>query len=184
MLSTLCICIVFVPVFLLQGTAKYLFSPLSVWCDLPLLASLALSFTLVPVLFKYLMRTSAGAHAAMAEATIGVSRPGAAGALVHALRGVHVRFERGFERFRETYRDALAWALAQSRRTIAFFGVLMAASLLLFPFLGRDFFPQVDAGQMRLHVRAPPGTRRGGSAAWRCPSSWWRTPSRTSSSMR
>ncbi len=158
-LSTLCICIVFVPVFLLQGTAKYLFSPLSVSVCMSLLASLALSFTLVPVLFKYLMRTSAGAHAALAEATIGVARPGALAALFYALRGVHVRFERGFERFRENYRDGVAWALAQPGRTIAFFGVLMAASLLLFPFLGRDFFPQVDAGQMRLHVRAPPGTR-------------------------
>ena len=61
-LSTLCICIVFVPIFLLQGTAKYLFSPLSLSVCVSLIASLALSFTLVPVLFKYLMRSSVAAH--------------------------------------------------------------------------------------------------------------------------
>jgi multidrug efflux pump subunit AcrB len=147
-LATLCICIVFVPVFLLQGTAKYLFSPLSVSVIVSLLASLALSFTLVPTLFKYLMR-DAGGHAALA----------APRASRNPLVRAHVAFERRFRAFRETYRDALAWALARPRVTAAAFGVLLLASLTLFPQLGRDFFPQVDAGQMRLHVRAPPGTR-------------------------
>ena len=72
---------------------------------------------------------------------------------------IQAAFERGFERFREGYRNALAWTLSQARATVAAFAILMAASALLFPLLGRDFFPQVDAGQMRLHVRAPPGTR-------------------------
>ncbi len=150
LLATLCICIVFVPVFLLQGTAKYLFSPLSVSVIVSLLASLVLSFTLVPVLFKYLMRS---AHAAQT-----VHR-GAPEARPHPLHRAHLAFERGFHRFRELYRNVLSWAVAHAKPTGVAFLVLMLVSLTLFPQLGRDFFPEVDAGQMRLHVRAPPGTR-------------------------
>jgi len=159
-LSTLCICIVFVPVFLLQGTAKYLFSPLSVSVIVSLLASLALSFTMVPVLFLYLMRSQARpAHAGGASDAGTAAAHGSAAAVGQALMRVHVGFERGFERFREDYRSALAWALSQPKVTVlAFLGVILI-SLPLFPLLGRDFFPDVDAGQMRLHVRAPPGTR-------------------------
>ena len=149
-LATLCICIVFVPVFLLQGTAKYLFSPLSVSVIVSLLASLVLSFTLVPVLFKYLMRSAVQAGGGHAPAAAEPSNP--------VLR-VHLAFERQFQRFRELYRNILAWAVANARPTVIAFLVLMGLSLTLFPQLGRDFFPEVDAGQMRLHVRAPPGTR-------------------------
>jgi len=144
-LSTLCICIVFVPVFLLQGTAKYLFSPLSLSVIGALLASLALSFTMVPVLFNYLMRRAA--H------ELSAARP------ENRLVRFQAGFERGFERFRERYRDTLSWALSQARLTVTAFIILIVVSALLFPLLGRDFFPQVDAGQMRLHVRAPAGTR-------------------------
>jgi multidrug efflux pump subunit AcrB len=164
-LSTLCICIVFVPVFLLQGTAKYLFSPLSVSVIVALLASLALSFTMVPVLFFYLMRAharpgkgaAAAAHrvaAAPAAAPAGLPAAG-----VHPLLRVHLAFEGGFRRFREAYRNAVAWALSQPKIVALVFLGIVLVSLPLFPFLGRDFFPDVDAGQMRLHVRAPPGTR-------------------------
>jgi len=163
-LSTLCICIVFVPVFLLEGTAKYLFSPLSVSVIVSLLASLALSFTMVPVLFLYLMRSqSRGArHAPTAAAAApprGSSWRAQLGELGRRLHGVHLVFERGFERFRDAYRNALAWALSQPKITVLAFSAIMVVSLPLFPLLGRDFFPDVDAGQMRLHVRAPPGTR-------------------------
>ena len=151
-LATLCICIVFVPVFLLQGTAKYLFSPLSVSVIVSLLASLVLSFTLVPTLFKYLMRRQAAAgHGHGAQ-------PGAAPTANPFVRA-HLAFEAGFRLFRESYRNALTWALQRPRATAAAFFAFMLLSLTLFPQLGRDFFPQVDAGQMRLHVRAPPGTR-------------------------
>ncbi|HXZ60713.1 MAG TPA: efflux RND transporter permease subunit [Steroidobacteraceae bacterium] len=156
-LATLCICIVFVPVFLLQGTAKYLFSPLSVSVIVSLLASLALSFTMVPVLFLYLMRSQA--HAAQPLPAARPARRPAVARLAAVLHGVHVGFERGFQRFRETYRNALAWALSQPRSTVLAFIGIMLVSLPLFPLLGRDFFPDVDAGEMRLHVRAPPGTR-------------------------
>ena len=144
-LSTLCICIVFVPVFLLEGTAKYLFSPLSVSVITALLASLVLSFTLVPVLFRFLMGEPAHApHSAPSS---------------NLFARIHQRFEQGFSALRESYRNALSWCLAFPRYAGAAFLGLMLVSLLLFPLLGRDFFPQVDAGQMRLHVRAAPGTR-------------------------
>jgi multidrug efflux pump subunit AcrB len=145
-LSTLCICIVFVPVFLLEGTAKYLFSPLSVSVISSLLASLILSFTLVPVLFNFLMRGAGHSEPRPAPSTNPFVR-------------VHQRFERGFNTARESYRNALSWCLAFPKYAGAAFLGLMLVSLLLFALLGRDFFPQVDAGQMRLHVRAPPGTR-------------------------
>ena len=175
MLSTLCICIVFVPIFLLEGTAKYLFSPLSLSVCMSLLASLALSFTLVPVLFKYLMRSSVAEHALrpveVSEGEPRVSEEGGMSAPTHGKAGdrsdgtsnmflrIHQRFNEGFEKFRERYRHYLTWMLSNSKPVVIFFALLMAASLFLLPALGRDFFPQVDAGQMRLHVRTPPGTR-------------------------
>jgi multidrug efflux pump subunit AcrB len=154
-LSTLCICIVFVPVFLLQGTAKYLFSPLSVSVIVSLLASLVLSFTMVPVLFNALMRNTMQGHAPggpSAGHSVQGRRP-------NFFRRIHLSFEHGFVRVRDTYRNALAWALSQAKIVVLAFLGLIVVSLLLFPQLGRDFFPQVDAGEMRLHVRAPPGTR-------------------------
>jgi multidrug efflux pump subunit AcrB len=154
-LSTLCICIVFVPVFLLQGTAKYLFSPLSLSVIGALLASLALSFTMVPVFFNQLMRR--------AVHDFDATPAGEALEPPISSRNFLVRFQAGFEqrfeRFREVYRNTVSWTLANAGITVAAFLGLMVVSVLLFPFLGRDFFPQVDAGQMRLHVRAPPGTR-------------------------
>jgi multidrug efflux pump subunit AcrB len=154
-LSTLCICIVFVPVFLLEGTAKYLFSPLSLSVIGSLLASLALSFTMVPVLFNYLMRRAVHEFDGEDPSTQAPSKADSKNFLVRFQGG----FETGFEKFREGYRDTLSWALSTARLTVGAFIGLIIVSALLFPFLGRDFFPQVDAGQMRLHVRAPPGTR-------------------------
>jgi multidrug efflux pump subunit AcrB len=154
MLATLAICIVFVPVFLLQGTAKYLFSPLSLSVIVSLLASLVLSFTFVPVLFKYLMRSQMKKHG---------SRGGAHDAMRRGFRNpflaIHFAFESGFNRFRKSYRGILAWSVNHPLPTAVFFFALILVSCLLFPRLGMDFFPQVDAGQMRLHVRAPAGTK-------------------------
>jgi multidrug efflux pump subunit AcrB len=152
-LSTLCICIVFVPVFLLQGTAKYLFSPLSLSVCVSLIASLALSFTLVPVLFSYLMRSSLEAHAGHA------THEQAPRSRFNIFSLIHHKFEDGFNSLREGYRNVVAYCVGRVGVTAIFFLLLMVCSLLLFPHLGRDFFPQVDAGQMRLHVRAPPASR-------------------------
>lgn len=154
LLATLAICIVFVPVFLLQGTAKYLFSPLSTSVIISLLASLVLSFTLVPVLFKYLMRAYVEKHGKRGGAHDIARHRGA-----NPLTWAHYAFESGFNRFRNLYRNTLAWAVHHPWPTAGFFVALVAVSCLLFPLLGMDFFPQVDAGQMRLHVRCPPGTK-------------------------
>jgi len=154
-LSTLCICIVFVPVFLLEGTAKYLFSPLSLSVIGALIASLALSFTMVPVLFNFLMRRAVHEFDAETPHPADPVRARSKNPLVRLQAG----FEKKFESFRESYRNTLSWALSQARLTVIAFVVLIVVSALLFPLLGRDFFPQVDAGQMRLHVRAPAGTR-------------------------
>ncbi len=154
MLSTLSISIVFVPVFLLHGTSKYLFSPMSLSVCAALIASLCLSFTLVPVLFKYLMRSSVE-QPPQEPATVPAWRR----YLLRPLAAVQSGFQTGFHRFRETYRDVVAFCVAHASVTIAFFVLLLACSLPLFSELGRDFFPHVDAGLMRLHVRAPPATR-------------------------
>lgn len=154
LVSTLAICIVFVPVFLLEGTAKYLFSPLSLSVIISLLASLILSFTLVPVLFKYLMRSYVEAHG---------KRGGAHDIEAHRHRNpftwVHYKFDSGFNSFRNAYRNYLAWTIHRPAVTVGFFAALLVFSAFLFPHLGMDFFPAVDAGQMRLHVRAPAGTK-------------------------
>src|SRR5579863_7467440 len=114
-LSTLCICIVFVPVFLLQGTAKYLFSPLSVSVIVSLLASLVLSFTMVPVLFMQLMRS----HVAV-EYPSETAGNGAVATRPNLFMAIHLGFNRGFERFRERYRAVLAWTLVEPVRTVVF----------------------------------------------------------------
>jgi multidrug efflux pump subunit AcrB len=150
LLSTLAICIVFVPVFLLSGVARYLFSPLSLAVLLSLLASLVLSFTVVPVMFDFLLSSHHPGH----EHGVDPEKAGR-----NPFVWVHCKFNQGFDGLRDAYRNAVAWAVGAPWLTAVFFGLLMLVSLALFPILGRDFFPSVDAGQMRLHVRAPAGSR-------------------------
>lgn len=154
LVSTFAICIVFVPVFLLEGTAKYLFSPLSLSVIISLIASLVISFTLVPVLFKYLMRSQLAKHGQGHSAHDIAARRSR-----NPFTAIHYGFERGFNAFRNAYRNYMAWAVHRPGLTVAFFALLFVFSLFLYPNLGMDFFPQVDAGQMRLHVRTPPGTK-------------------------
>jgi multidrug efflux pump subunit AcrB len=158
LLSTLSICIVFIPVFLLEGTARYLFSPLSLSVLLSLLASLVLSFTVVPVMFEFLMRSKHSGHECQVDPEVLKGR--------NPFYWAHYQFNRGFERMRDAYRNAVAWAVGAPGLTAGFFGILIVGSLALFPILGRDFFPSVDAGQMRLHVRCPRGSRIEVTAAY------------------
>ncbi len=162
LLATLSISLVFVPVFLLTGTAKYLFSPLSLSVIIALIASLALSFTLIPLLFKYLMASQVGAGHGSGHAAGGGhrnQREKPARRRFNPFGFIHRAFEHGFLILRVVHRNALSWMVGQPLVTVSFFALLVGASLTLYPLLGMDFFPQIDAGQMRLHVRAPPGTK-------------------------
>jgi len=148
--ATLSICIVFVPIFFMKGIAGYLFRPLAEAVVFAMLASYLLSRTLVPTLVLYFFLSEKRRREARKEG--GEAPPG-------RLRRVHLSFERGFERFREGYIVALEWCLSHR---FAFGGAFLAfcgGSMLLVPYLGSDLFPAVDAGQIRLHVRAPSGTR-------------------------
>jgi multidrug efflux pump subunit AcrB len=156
-LATLSISVVFVPVFLLNGTAKYLFSPLSLSVIVSLCASLLLAFTLVPILFHFLMRSHLSRHQAY-HPHHALNAAKGHGHSRDPLTFVHRHFERGFRRFREIYRDVLSLSVARPW-TMVIFGIFLVGTSVLYPLLGMDFFPQVDAGQMRLHVRAPPATR-------------------------
>ncbi len=147
--STLCICIVFVPMFFLSGVARYLFVPLAEAVVFAMLASYLLSRTLVPTLVMWFYRNADHYGESVAPAT-GLLRPFAA---------IHRGFERGFARFRESYRSALAGLLDQPRAFAALFLTFCLGSLMLIPQLGQDFFPSVDAGQFRLHLRSRSGMR-------------------------
>lgn len=148
--STLCICIVFIPIFFLEGTAKYLFGPLAMAVIFAMLASYFLSRTVVPTFVHFLLRGQPILHDA------GPGEPTPHGDIFWR---IHVRFNRHFERFRARYTRALTWCLNHRKATATISLVCVLASAALLPLLGRDFFPLVDAGQFRLHVRAPVGMR-------------------------
>lgn len=145
--STLCICIVFVPVAFITGAAKSLFVPLALAVVFAMLTSYFLSRTLVPTLVRYLLEkesTEHGAHASL--------RPGLA-------KRFFAAFDRGFDRFRTAYGRWLALALAHRGPVVGAFLAFVALSIAMLPLVGRDFFPSVDAGLVKLHVRGVPGTR-------------------------
>jgi multidrug efflux pump subunit AcrB len=150
LVSTLSICIVFVPMFLLAGIAKFLFIPLAEAVVFAMLSSYVLSRTLVPTLAKFWLKK----HDPHTKQT---NR--------HFLARFQEGFERGFERMRERYRSLLNAALQSGPRFAAIFlGSMAATALLAFPLgplpgLGQDFFPSVDGGQIKLHLRARTGTR-------------------------
>ncbi|HEX3838880.1 MAG TPA: efflux RND transporter permease subunit [Steroidobacteraceae bacterium] len=145
LVSTLSICIVFVPMFLLTGVARYLFVPLAEAVVFAMLTSYVLSRTLVPTLCMYWLRTAAAEHAALANPNM--------------FQRFQRRFEVRFELLRSRYHEALKTALAHGRPFMIGFLALAFASMIIYPFLGRNFFPEVDAGQIRLHIRGPTGHR-------------------------
>ncbi len=143
LVSTLCICIVFVPMFLLGGVARFLFVPMAEAVIFAMLASYLLSRTLVPTLAQYWLQP----HQQEVATTRGW------------LQRYQLAFEHGFDRLRTRYQHALQRALQARRRTLTLFALLMLSSLLLVPGLGSDFFPAVDTGQIKLHLRARTGLR-------------------------
>ncbi|HEY8965811.1 MAG TPA: efflux RND transporter permease subunit, partial [Candidatus Methylacidiphilales bacterium] len=156
--ATLCICIVFIPMFLLSGVARYLFVPLAEAVIFAMMASYILSRTLIPTLAMYLLGADHEHTREKDDGKLGFLAR--ASAPFFALCGrVQKGFEERFEAMRLRYKDALEGALHHRKAFVAIFLGFCLLSLGLVPFLGQDFFPDVDAGQMRLHVRAKTGTR-------------------------
>lgn len=140
--STLCICIVFVPVVFISGAARSLFVPLAMAVVFAMMTSYLLSRTLVPTMMRSLLARGAHGHDTGWFARL------------------HAAFNRGFDRLRDAYGGLLALCLARRPAVMVAFAALVLGSLgALVPRLGRDFFPSVDAGLIKLHVRCPPGTR-------------------------
>jgi multidrug efflux pump subunit AcrB len=145
LVSTLSICIVFVPMFLLSGVARYLFVPMAEAVVFAMLTSYVLSRTLVLTLAKYWLRSAA-------EERKAARAPG-------PLKRFQLGFEARFQAVRDWYRQALHGVLEHRGLFIPSFLATVLASTLLYPLLGRNFFPEVDAGQIRLHLRGPTGMR-------------------------
>jgi CzcA family heavy metal efflux pump len=141
-IGTLAICIVFFPVVLLSGVARFLFTPLALAVVFAMLTSYLLSRTLVPAMARYLMPEAHTEHAG-------------SGRWADFAQG----FDRRFERFKEGYRDLLGKFIARRAFALTCVALLVGSSMFLMPVVGEDFFPAVDAGMMKMHVRAPSGTR-------------------------
>jgi multidrug efflux pump subunit AcrB len=150
LVATLSICIVFVPVLLLTGTARYLFTPMAMAVVFAMLASYFLSRTLVPTMVNFLLKSEA------AEYQHGTHDEAAGRGFFWRL---HHLFNVLFEALRYRYVGLLNWSLRHRGRVLAAFTCVSVASLGLTWLVGEDFFPNVDSGQMRVHVRAPAGTR-------------------------
>ena len=148
--STLSICIVFVPVVLLTGPAKFLFTPLAMAVVFAMMMSYFLSRTIVPTMMHYMLASEVEVYAHGEEG------------LAHAQGFVwkmHHAFNIKFEKMRAKYEKLLGWCLHHRAKVATIYGVFVGASVLLIFVTGSDFFPTIDSGQLRLHVRAPGGTR-------------------------
>lgn len=151
LVSTMCICIVFIPIFFLSGVAKYLFSPLAEAVIFAMIASYILSRTLVPTLAMYWIRKHGEeSHQAKGRKTF---------ALFTWFSRFHRWFNNRFEKFREGYRDLLSFGLRNAGKLVTLVLGFTVVSMGLFPFLGQNFFPSVDSGQFDMHVRVKSGTR-------------------------
>jgi multidrug efflux pump subunit AcrB len=149
--STLSICIVFVPVLLLTGAAKFLFTPLAMAVVFAMMASYFLSRTIIPTMVHYMLKPEVElyAHGEHGESAGGKG----------FIWRVHYLFNRRFELMRSSYSSLLHWCLDHRAPVLIGFAIFVIGSVSLAGFIGRDFFPTVDSGQMRLHARAPAGTR-------------------------
>lgn len=142
LVATLTICIVFISVMFLEGPAYYLFSPMALAIVFAMLASYLLSRTLVPMMADLLLPSEDHAPTSPTR-----------------FQQIHASFNRGFEKLQMGYLDILGWTLTNRKKVLWIFIVVLVFTAVLMPFVGRDFFPSVDAGQFRLHMRAPAGTR-------------------------
>ena len=167
LVSTMCICIVFVPMFSLAGVARYLFVPLAEAVVFAVISSYAISRTLVPTMIMFFERhhhppSGAAATSGAASKTLPPATPSGGGHValwVRPLVALQQHFEKAFDRFREAYGNLLGAILEHRVAFVAGFLSFCVASWLLVPFAGQNFFPAVDSGTFRLHVRAPTGTR-------------------------
>jgi multidrug efflux pump subunit AcrB len=152
LVATLSICIVFVPVLLLTGTARFLFTPLAMAVVFAMLASYFLSRTLVPTMVAFMLKSEVEMYQHGEHGEASASGKG-------LFWRIHYIFNHAFEWLRSRYVGLLNWALARRAPVLtAFMGISLASLGLVF-LVGEDFFPTVDGGQMRLHIRCPPGTR-------------------------
>jgi multidrug efflux pump subunit AcrB len=145
LVSTMSICIVFVPVVFLFEPSKSLFMPMGLAVVLAMMASYGLSRTIVPLMMKYLLAKEHHQSAATKSKNV--------------FSQIHQVIEGAFEGSREKYQLALSWMLANKKTSISVFVVVYLLSFCLFPLIGQEYFPAIDAGQIRLHVNAPAGTR-------------------------
>jgi multidrug efflux pump subunit AcrB len=160
MVSTFCICIVFVPMFSLSGVARYLFVPLAEAVMFAVISSYVLSRTLVPTMIMWFERRRHERETGQGTFAAGQIRRGEhAPFWVRPLVALQHGFEKAFDRFRGVYANLLGAVLEHRPAFAVGFLSFCVASWLLIPFLGQNFFPAVDAGTFRLHVRAPTGTR-------------------------
>jgi multidrug efflux pump subunit AcrB len=174
LVATMAICIVFLPILFLGGAPGFLFKPLALSVVFAMIASYLLSRTFVPVMASKLLGKEVHLHAHGHEGTNGTSSRHHEGRELHAgvdgthalpaPRGdavwrLHLKFNVVFEKVLDVYRSAIHWAVHHRKTVLVGFGSFFVLSFLLVPFIGEDFFPSVDAGSFRLHVRAPSGTR-------------------------
>jgi len=150
LVSTLTICIVFVSVVFLTGPAKFLFTPMALAVVFAMLASYVLSRTLVPVLVNFLLGAEHHVEGHSSDKNAGAPS---------FFRHINERFNRAYERLQHRYTVALEVFLSHRRAALFASVALMLSAFVLLPFIGRDFFPSVDAGQIKLHIRTRPGTR-------------------------
>jgi CzcA family heavy metal efflux pump len=151
LVSTFSICIVFLPIFFLTGVAHSLFSPLATAVIFAMLASYLLSRTLVPVMMNYLIKKELHLYQPH-KSNEHEKKP-------NMIWRIHEGFNKRFEKLRGRYKQTLDWSLFNKTLVIIVFSIFCFLSCCLLPFVGKDFFPKVDAGQFRLHLRAQPGTR-------------------------
>ncbi|MBO0938126.1 efflux RND transporter permease subunit [Fibrella sp. HMF5335] len=149
LVATLTICIVFVSVLFLEGPARFLFGPLAMAVVFAMIASYILSRTLVPMMADLMLRGEKHSPPA----------PEGGAYTESSALGIGGLFNRGFDRFQAGYMGALVWVLGHRKTVLALFVGVVGFTLGLIPFVGRDFFPHVDAGQIKLHMRGPAGTR-------------------------